>query len=110
MTFSEDYLESIPPIYRDVLTAFPRVDPARKKGYGLAIQTIYTGLENANKHYPLGEIRQACMNLSSSGVFEIRNEIFAHPTDLGEELIATLSGHAEPGVAVPPFPSPPVPA
>lgn len=104
MTFPQEYLDQIPPIYLDVLAAYPRIDPVRKKGYGLAVSTIYANLENEKKPYTLGEVREACENLVASGVVQIQNDIFAHPTDLGEELIASLTKQPIPEKAVPPFP------
>lgn len=105
MDFSKQYLETIPPIYRDVLAAYPRINPLRKKGNGLAVSTIYANLENEQKSYSVGEIREACHNLAASGVVQIQNQIFVHPTDLGEELIASLTEQATPAKSVPPFPN-----
>ena len=110
MPLPKDYLEAIPLIYQDVLKAFPKIDPSRKRGYGLAMQTIYVRLEEECNRYSLGEIRTACENLAASGVVEIKHEIFVCPTDLGEQIIAELTGESVPLVSVPPFPSPPVPA
>lgn len=107
MAFPQEYLDQIPTIYLDILEAYPRIDPARKKGYGLAVSTIYSNLVNENRPYALGEIREACLNMAASGVVRIQNEIFAHPTDLGEELIASLTHQPIPAKAVLPFPLPP---
>lgn len=95
------YVEDLPPIYRDILAAFPRFDPARKLGYGLSFQSLYSALEGK---YSLGEIMLACQNMAGGGAVEIENEIFVHPTPLGEELIAAASGGMVPTPAVPPFP------
>jgi len=65
VSLSKDYLDAIPPIYQDVLKAFPKIDPTRKRGYGLAMQTIYIRLEEEGKQYSLGEIRTACENLAA---------------------------------------------
>ena len=104
MDFSQQYLKTIPPIYRDVLEAFPRISPSRKKGDSLAISTIYANMENEKKSYSIGEIREACKNLADNGVLENRYLIFVHPTDLGEELIASLTGSNTPEKSIPPFP------
>src|SRR5439155_25538757 len=32
------YAQSLPKIYREILAAFPRIEPNRKTGYGLAFQ------------------------------------------------------------------------
>ena len=104
MEFEKEYLEQIPAIYRDVLIAFPRINPSRKKGDGLAISTIYANMQNENQSYSIGEIREACKNLADNKVVEIRFLMFVHPTDLGEKLIERLTGHPAAEESVPPFP------
>lgn len=100
MPVTDEYVKSLPAIYRDILVAFPRFDPTRKVGYGLAYQSLYSALEGK---YTLGEIRMACERMAEGGVMEIKNGIFAHPTSLGEELIAAAAGGHVPAQAVPPF-------
>lgn len=100
MPITENYLTGLPEIYRDILSAFPRFDPTRKAGYGLSYQSLYSALDGK---YNLGEIRIACEKMAEGGAVEINNEIFVHPTVLGEELIAAVTGSAAPQVAVPPF-------
>jgi len=39
---------------------------------------------------------------------EIKSEIFAHPTALGEDLIAAVTCGAVPRISVPPFSPPPM--
>jgi hypothetical protein len=100
MTVTEDYVKGLPEIYRDILAAFPRFDATRKAGYGLSYQTLYSAL---NGKYNLGEIRMACESMAKGGAMEIKNEIFAHPTPLGEDLIAAVTGDTAPPLTVPPF-------
>lgn len=100
MAISEVYVKSLPPIYRDILAAFPRFDSTRKVGYGLSYQSLYSALDGK---YNLSEIRMACERMAEGGVMEIKNEIFVHPTPLGEELIAAVTGGTVPEPAVPPF-------
>ena len=47
-----------------------------------------------NKHlsHRLEEVHRACLELAENGFFEIKNGIFAHPTELGEQLIAAITG------------------
>lgn len=97
-TITEDYLTSLAPIYRDVLSAFPKFDPTRKPGEGLAFQSLYSVLD---EQYTLGEIRAACLELAKGGALEIKHKIFAHPTELGEQLIETLTGKKP--MVLPPF-------
>jgi hypothetical protein len=85
------YAKRLPPIYRDIMAAFPEVDPGRKAGYGLAFQTLAMHFANNGKGYSFGEVQDACMRLADSGFVEIKNGIFAHPTDLGEQLIAAVT-------------------
>jgi len=98
---THEYVESLPAIYRDILAAFPRFDATRKRGYGLSYQSLYSAL---NGKYTLGEIVLACQELAKGDAVEFKNEIFVHPTALGEELIAGVTGGRVPQVAVPPFP------
>jgi hypothetical protein len=100
MPITEEYVKGLPEIYRDILIAFPRFDPTRRVGYGLSYPSLYSAL---NGKYGLGEIRMACERMAEGGVMEIKNEIFAHPTPLGEELIAAASSGRVPAQAVPPF-------
>lgn len=86
------YAKNLPPIYRDVLEAFPAIEPGRKAGYGLAFQTLAMHFTNTNREYSLGDVQLACEQLAEEGFIEIKNEIFAHPTDLGEQLIAAVTG------------------
>jgi hypothetical protein len=87
----KDYSRTLPPIYRDIMAAFPEIEPGRKAGYGLAFQTLAVHFANTHRGWGLEEVREACMRLAENGFFEIKNGIFAHPTDLGEQLIAVVS-------------------
>ena len=97
MPITEQYVQSLAEIYRDVLAAFPSFDTTRKVGHGLSFQSLYSALDG---RYTLGEIKTACLEMAKGGVMTIKNEIFAHPTDTGEELIVKISGKnvAEPQV------------
>ena len=88
----EAYAKGLPEIYREILAAFPAIDPGRKAGYGVAFQTLAVNFWNTGRGYSLGEVQEACKQLESSGFIEIKNGIFAHPTELGEQLIAAVTG------------------
>lgn len=103
MPITEEYVKRLPAIYRDILAAFPRFDATRKVGYGLSYQSLYSAL---NGKYQLGEIRIACERMAEGGVMEIKNDIFAHPTALGEELISEITGSSVPAPTVPLFEPP----
>src|SRR5437773_2754563 len=86
------YAKRLPPIYRDIMAAFPTIEPGRKAGYGLAFQTLAMHFANTQQGYGLGEVQEACKQLADSGFIEVKNGIFVHPTDLGEQLIAVVTG------------------
>jgi hypothetical protein len=95
MPVTQEYVAELPQIYREILSAFPSLEPQRKKGYALALQTLSSELR---RHYSYGEIKAACEQLAQGGAVEIRNEIFVCPTDLGEELIEGLTGKKAPPI------------
>ena len=57
---STEYLESLSKIYQDILAVFPKVDPRRYRGSGLAFQSIYSALDGK---YTLAEIKLAAHEL-----------------------------------------------
>ena len=103
MPIDDAYVENLPGIYRDVLAAFPDFDPTRKVGYGLSYQSLYSALDGK---YTLGHIKAACENMAEVALMVIRNEIFACPTPLGEELIAAITDNPVPASDVPPIDPP----
>jgi hypothetical protein len=100
MSVTKEYLRGLPTIYQNILQSFPKLEPGRKAGYGLAYQTLSAAL---SKYYSFGEIVKACENMADGGAVEIRNKIFVHPTELGEEIIAEMTGQKAPQEEVPPF-------
>jgi hypothetical protein len=86
------YAKSLPPIYRDIMAAFPEIEPGRKAGYGLAFQTIAIHFANTRRGHGFGEVQDACRHLADNGFIKVKNGIFAHPTELGEQLIAAVTG------------------
>jgi hypothetical protein len=95
------YAQPLPPIYREILAAFPRIEPNRRQGYGLAFQTMAADFENRGLAFNLGEIIQACQELKWNGLVDIKNRIFVHPTALGEHLVAIVSGQQAPDTSPP---------
>jgi hypothetical protein len=104
MAIDVEYVKSLPEIYGEILAAFPLFDPTWKAGYGLSYPSLYSAL---NGKYKLAEIRLACERMAEGGVLEIKNEILAHPTRLGEELIAAVTNGQVALPGVPAFVSPP---
>src|ERR1043166_6857208 len=45
------YAKSLPDIYRDILAAFPAIEPGRNAGYGLAFQTLAMHFANTRRGY-----------------------------------------------------------
>lgn len=100
------YAQKLPPIYRDILTAYSEIEPGRTRGSGHAFQTLAAHFFNRRLEHTLVEVQEACRRLADRGFFEIRNEIFAHPTALGEHLIAILTGKPTRELHVPELPQP----
>lgn len=99
------YAKSLPVIYRDIMAAYPVIEPSRKAGYGLAFQTLAMHFVNTRREHSLGDVQEACQRLAEEGFIEIKNEIFAHPTDLGEQLIAAVTSRPRaPKAGIPQLP------
>jgi hypothetical protein len=88
-TVTAEYLRTLPTIYQDILKTFPDFAPSRAAGYGLAYQSIQAHLA---PKYSLAQIMMACDRMRDGGAVEIKNKIFVCPTQLGEEMIAGLTG------------------
>lgn len=86
------YAQRLPEIYRDILAAFPAIEPGRRAGYGVAFQTLAMHFANTRRRHAFDDVQEACARLAEAGFLEIRHGIFAHPTELGEELIAAVTG------------------
>ena len=113
---SKTYVDSLPLIYRHILAAFPKIEPARRAGEGLAYQTLFEHLRSRKRpllkkgekaEWSLGEIIEACQNMEKGGAVQIKQNIFVCPTPLGEEMITLLTGAKAGEYHVPEFPSPP---
>jgi hypothetical protein len=68
------YATKLPRIYRDIMAAFPKIEPNRKSGFGLAFQTLAAHFANTQRGYGLDEVREACMRLAENGFFTIKTE------------------------------------
>jgi len=98
---TKDYVDSLPLIYRDILSAFPSFEPNRRKGYGLAYQSLFAAMD---EKWQMAEIMKACEQMANAGVVAIKQRFFVHPTEVGEELIAQITGQMAPQLSVPEFP------
>lgn len=102
----DEYASHLHPIYRDILAAYPAIEPHRQAGYGLAFQTLAIHFFNTGKQWSLGDVQGACEKMAEAGIVEMKNGIFAHPTEIGERLIATISGKPlAPTFAIPALPT-----
>ena len=45
MPISDQYVQNLPDIYRDILAAYPHFDSTRRAGYGLSYHSLYSALE-----------------------------------------------------------------
>ena len=100
-----EYADSLPPIYQEILRSFPRIEPSRRQGFGLAFQTIAADFENRGIDFGLDEIMAACQELEHNGLVENKHRIFVHPTPLCERLISLMTGRMAPTVKVAPLPA-----
>lgn len=107
MPIDDRYVKNLPDIYRDVLETYPRFNSTRIAGDGLAYQSLYSALSDAEKGYTLGQIKKACENMADVGLMVIKHSIFACPTSKGEELISAITGRVTPVSDVPPIEAPP---
>jgi hypothetical protein len=101
------YIEELPVIYREILAAFPRLEPNRKRGYGLGFQTLAADFESRKLGFTLGQVIQACQQLQEHRLVKIKHGIFVYPTERGERLIAAITGEEPAQETVPPLPAPP---
>ncbi|OWK45218.1 hypothetical protein [Fimbriiglobus ruber] len=104
------YADQLPSIYRDVLTAIPEVSVNYRASLTFAIPVLVVYLNNHNPNYHEYDILAAVDRLERQKFLTVDHGaegIFATPTTLGEELIATLTGKRPEGKA--PFPDLPKP-
>jgi hypothetical protein len=101
------YAANLPTIYREILAAFPRVEPNRKPRFGLAYQSLWADFEQRDLGISLGELMEACEQLAGNGLVEIKRGMFVHPTEKGEQLIRAITGKEAKPSKVPVLPPPP---
>ena len=100
------YVKELPSIYRDILAAYPSVEPHRRAGDGLAFQTLAVHFANQRIDHGFVDVKEACARLADARLLEIRNEIFAHPTEVGERLIGVMTGKQASERRIPELPRP----
>ncbi len=102
-TVTEQYVKSLPDIYRDIFASFPAIEPARSSGDGLTFQTLYSHL---HEKWSMAEIMEACEQMQQGGAVVLRMRLFVCPTEFGEQIIAFLTGKKPSDRHVPAFPLP----
>jgi hypothetical protein len=111
MTITEDYVKSLPTIYRDIFIALAELGAFNRRSFGVSIQSVAAHLQDvlrnggrlhtkSGKPHTLADILEALENLEQGNAIQLRSTNIV-PTDLGMELMRKVAGH-HPG-SVPPF-------
>lgn len=104
-----EYAAKLPQIYKDILAAFPRVSPNRWHGDALRVDAIrggQSGTELDAQRPSLRAIEVAIENMRDAEILDDNGFDTVFPTDLGERLIAALTGRMSPKPVIPPLPVP----
>lgn len=104
-----EYAAKLPQIYRDILKAFQAATPNRWHGDSLRVEVIRDGLPGSEfdpRRPSLREIDVAIENMCDAAILDDTGFAAYFPTDLGERLIAALTGRESPKAVVPPLPVP----
>lgn len=99
---TDDYVEQLPQIYKDILKSFFMFNPQKRIGERVAVQSLYSALRD--KKYTLAQIKTACEKMQEAGVVEISDVIFVEPTETGKQLIEVLERPDPATTIVPDFP------
>jgi hypothetical protein len=101
------YAESLPDIYRQVLTALHTADPDRRYGDGVVSYQLWQQLTAVRSQYARRDYEFALQELEQSGFVRHLEDIpFWQVTELGEELLAAVTGRRAKKVVVPALPKP----
>ena len=104
-----EYAAKLPQIYKDILAAFQRVSPNRWHGDALRIEAIRDGLPGSEfdtQRPSLRAIAVAIDNMQDAEILDDNGFTAYFPTDVGERLIAALTGRESPKPLIPPLPVP----
>lgn len=104
-----EYAAKLPEIYKDVLIAFPKIDPERRRGDAAVIdRNIFFRFQLKSVESPLREwdIRQAINALCDAGILDTNEFNSLFPTEVGERLITLLTGHEAKVYTIPELPTP----
>ncbi len=101
------YADKLPAIYREILTAMHAADPHRRYGVGIDAQAFWNQLLQLVSEYSRTDYRYAIERLEARGFLEYQDETgFWKLADVGEELMAAVTGKRAPKVVVPDLPHP----
>jgi hypothetical protein len=104
-----EYAAKLPEIYRDVLAAFPKADPARRQGDAVQVERLLQALPGTQfdtDRPTLRDVSEAISNLRFEELVEDTGFEGVYPTELGERLVAAITGRMAPVRVVPPLPVP----
>jgi hypothetical protein len=102
------YADELPEIYRKIVHGLAAVQPDRVIGQSVFLYDLLSALAEAPApHYPAVVYYRAIEHLRDSGFLAGEPESRAlQPTDLGEELIAAVTGKRAEPLLVPALPKP----
>ncbi len=104
-----EYAAKLPQIYRDILAAFAKADPARRQGDAVQVERLMQalpGTEFDTNRPTLRDINEAISNLRFEDIVEDTGYGGVHPTEVGERLIGFVTGRQAPTKVIPPLPVP----
>lgn len=113
-----EYVEQLPPIYRDILKAYPAINPERKFGGALMAVSLVDRFgpdiddrrdEFFDAAYDEDEVLDALYQLEARHFLDRHPTLGAvsfAPTPLGERLITLLTGRMPRPKGAPPLPQP----
>lgn len=118
----KDYADALPPIYRQILSAFPEINPDRRERDDVLESSLVNHLLQKQSDYDDEDLEIALDRLNQSGFIEREEKkmiglgggnggyAFAQlkPTELGERLLRAVTGKSAKKRFVPPLP--PLPA
>jgi len=101
------YADELPEIYREIVQAIQRADPERRYGHGISPRAVLSELAKSRLPFNRREFLTAVEQLMELGFLkDFDDGEFWLVTDLGEDLVATVTGLKAKRVEVPPLPKP----
>ena len=104
-----EYAAKLPQIYKDILAAFSKADPSRRQGDAVGLERLQEALPGSEfdtSRPSLRDFNEAVGNLCFEEILEETGFAGVYPTELGERLIAAVTGRKAPLKVVPPLPVP----